>query len=370
VKHTIGFTKGRHMSVTKSTVRAKGETEAPDTYLNWLARETRTAWWHDSADPVELRAGLDRGAVGVTTNPVLAATALERNRERWAAEIDEVLARKLPPPEKAEALMRIAVVSTAQTLLPLFVASQGRRGHVCAQVSPLLVGDREGMLAMARRLSGWAANICVKVPATSAGLDVIEQCAAEGISTNATVSFTLAQLLAVGERTQAGMRRAREKGIQPAKGFATMMIGRLDDYLREVAQDNRAAATETDVRQAGLAVVKRAHTMYRERGYDCAVLVAAMRGTYHLTQLAGGDLVFSVHPSIQQKVLAEELPREEGIEKPLTASAIDHLSRMAEFRRAYEPDGVSPPEFVAYGATQRTLGQFVETGWNPILALK
>ena len=41
-----------------------------DTYLNWLATETKTTWWHDSADPKELAVGLDRGATGVTTNPV------------------------------------------------------------------------------------------------------------------------------------------------------------------------------------------------------------------------------------------------------------------------------------------------------------
>jgi len=32
--------------------------------------------------------------------------------------------------------------------------------------------------------------------------------------------------------------------------------------------------------------------------------------------------------------------------------------------RAYEPDGMEPSEFVAFGATQRTLSQFVEAGWK------
>ena len=41
------------------------------TYLNWLVENTKTKWWHDSADPAELQRGLDRGAVGVTTNPFL-----------------------------------------------------------------------------------------------------------------------------------------------------------------------------------------------------------------------------------------------------------------------------------------------------------
>jgi hypothetical protein len=32
--------------------------------------------------------------------------------------------------------------------------------------------------------------------------------------------------------------------------------------------------------------------------------------------------------------------------------------------RAYEPDGMKPADFVAFGATQRTLCQFVEVGWR------
>lgn len=357
------------MSVNDSHARQAGG-EVQGTYFDWLARETRTAWWHDSADPVELQAALGRSAVGVTTNPVLSAVALKRNRDRWAAEIEGVLSRKLPPAEKAEALMQIAVVHTAEALLPQFLSSKGERGYVCAQVSPLLVGDRDAMVVMARRLSGWAPNICVKLPATSAGIDAIEQCAAEGISTNATVSFTLAQLLAVGEQTRAGVRRAKEKGLRTARSFATMMIGRLDDYLREVAGDNRVAVSEEEIRQAGIAVVRRALALYRERGYETTLLVAAMRGNHHLTELAGAELVFSVHPSIQQKALAVELPREPGIDRPLSPGAIEHLSRMPEFRRAYEPEGLRPAEFISYGATQRTLSQFVETGWNEIQALK
>ena len=37
---------------------------------------------------------------------------------------------------------------------------------------------------------------------------------------------------------------------------------------------------------------------------------------------------------------------------------------MPEFVRAYEPDGMAPSEFIGFGATQRTLSQFVDTGWK------
>ena len=142
------------------------------------------------------------------------------------------------------------------------------------------------------------------------------------------------------------------------------MIGRLDDYLREVAHDTRAAATESDIRQAGLAATKRAYAIYRERGYQAVLLIAALRGDYHLTELAGADLLMSIAPAWQDVFVTRDLPREERIGKPIPDDAIERLRTMPEFVRAYEPDGMTPAEFMGFGATQRTLGQFVDMGWR------
>jgi transaldolase len=296
-------------------------------YLDWVIRNTRTQWWHDSAEEAELAIGLERGAIGVTTNPYLANVALVKDRELWSPAIEAVLARKLPPEQQAEALMRIAVTTTAAKLMPQFEASQGQSGLVCGQVNPVRAGDRDAMLPMARRYHAWAPNIAVKLPATSAGLDVMEDCIAEGMAIAMTVSFTVPQAIAIGERHMAGIKQAQAKGIEPGKCFAVIMIGRTDDFMREVAHDTQAAATESDIRQAGLAVTKRA---YR----------------------------------IQRKVIGNDLPREERIDQPIPAGAIERLCRMPEFVRAYEPDGMPPSEFIGFGATQRTLSQFIEAGWK------
>jgi transaldolase len=337
----------------------------PDrSYLDWVIQNTRTGWWHDSAEAVELALGLERGAIGVTTNPYLANLALVKDRQLWAPAIEAVLARNLAPEEKAEALMRIAVSTTAAKLLPQFEASQGQSGWVCGQVNPERAGDRDSMLPMARRYRAWAPNIAVKLPATSAGLDVMEESIAEGITVAMTISFTVPQAIAIAERHLAGIGRAQAKGIEPGKCFAEIMIGRLDDYLREVAHDARAAAGESDIRQAGLAVVKRAYRIYRERGYQAVLLIAALRGVYHLTELAGADLLMSIAPGTQGGLVSHDLPREERIDRPVPAAVIERLCRISEFVRAYEPDGMEPSEFVGFGATQRTLSQFVEAGWK------
>lgn len=333
-----------------------------DTYLNWLVRNTKTKWWHDSAREAELDIALQHGATGVTTNPVLASIALKTDRKLLEAQA--LLTRKLQPEQKAEALMRLAVTKATERLLPEYEASKGKSGFVCAQVNPLHAGDRERMEAMAKRFHAWAPNIAVKLPATAAGLEVLEDCIAEGITVAATVSFSVAQVVATAERHRAGIKRAKQNCIEPGKCFPVIMLGRMDDYLRELAQNTNAVVSESDICQAGLAITKRAYSIFREREYEAVLLVAALRGNYHLTELAGAELLMSIHPNSQQPFLTQNLQREERIDRPVPADVVERLRSMPEFVRAYEPDGMSPNDFLKFGATQRTLNQFIEAGWG------
>ena len=237
-------------------------------------------------------------------------------------------------------------------------------GYVCAQVNPTRAGDREYMLAMARRYSRWAPNIAVKLPATAAGLDVLENCAAEGITCTLTISYTVAQTIAVAQRYRRGMKGAIDSGIRPGRCFAVIMIGRLDDYLRDVAHDCKADVSESDIRQAGLAVAKRAYSIFKQRNYEAVLIVAALRGTYHMTELTGAEVIMSIAPPFQEMLLSPDLPHEERVDSVIPAEVIERLSQVPEFVRAYDPDGMKASEFITYGVTQRTLTQFIESGWR------
>jgi transaldolase len=332
-------------------------------YLQWLGQATPTAWWHDSADPIELDFGLAHGAVGVTTNPFLSNLTLRSHPAQWAAKLQTSLDGAAPE-ERAQQWMGLVVRDAAARLLPTFERTAGKQGYVCAQVNPVQAGNREAMLTMARRFHAWAPNIAVKLPVTAAGLDVLEECAAQGITCTLTVSFCVPQVIAIAERYRRGLARARQAGIAEGRCFAVIMIGRLDDYLRDVAADSRAAVSEADIRWAGLAVTKRAYAIYQERGYEATLLVAALRGAYHLLELVGGDLIMSVHPSWQGPLLEPGIPREARIAAPVPADAIGRLRGLPDFVRAYEPDGMAPEEFISWGLTQRTLTQFIEAGWR------
>ena len=332
-------------------------------YLRWLVSETPTTWWHDSGDPAELDQGLAHGATGVTTNPVLTYRALRDNRGRFGDEIRAVPGN-LTPEQRAEELMSIVVRSAAKKLEPVHKRTEGRLGYVCAQLNPARAWDVDGMLAAAQRHHDWAPNISVKVPVTLAGLDVMEELAAQGITFTATVSYNVPQLLHVAERYQKGLARARRAGIPIGRCFATQMIGRIDDFLQDVIHDTKAVVNESDVRQAGLAMAKRLYSIYKERGHEATLLVAALRGNYHMLALAGAKLVMSIHPRYQAMLLAPGVAREERIDEPIAPDVIRRLQAVPEFIRSYEPDGMAPEEFFAFGVVQRTLTQFDEAGWK------
>ena len=198
---------------------------AQKNYLRWIAEETPTAWWHDSADPAEQERALANGAVGVTTNPVLTARTLTADPGLWVPRLPGGW-RELEGPQRAEALTGAVARSAARLFAPVHRDTGGAHGYVCAQVDPAAAAERETMLAMARRYHAWAANIAVKLPVTAAGLDVLEECVAEGITVTATISFTVPQVLAAAERHRAGAARARAAGIEPGRCFAVIMIGR------------------------------------------------------------------------------------------------------------------------------------------------
>jgi transaldolase len=174
------------------------------------------------------------------------------------------------------------------------------------------------------------------------------------------------QVIAIAERYRKGLHRAESTGTQPGKCFSVIMIGRLDDYIRDVALDNRADLKEEEIIQAGLAVTKRAYKIYQQERYEATLLVAALRGVYHMSELVGADIVMSIAPKYQNLLLSEDVPRAERIEKEIPKQAIDKLMELPEFVKSYEPSGMKPQDFITYGATQKTLSQFYEVGWSSL----
>jgi transaldolase len=342
----------------------------PNKFLRWLSGSTRTAWWHDSAIPEEVDRAIADGAVGVTTNPVLVAASLTALPGYWRERLSGKIDGKPGEAGRTESILRAVTSDVATMLVPAFDRTKGDQGYVCAQVNPRYPGDAAVMSEMAERIHTWAPNIAIKLPATASGLDVLEECAALGYTVVSTVSFTLPQALCAAERYERGRARAVAAGIAPGRCIVVVMVGRIDDYLRDVAHDQRAEALESDIIQCGNAIMKRAWGIWQERGYQSTLMPAGMRGTYHATEVAGAGMTLSVHPKVQAQLARLGGPFEERIDVPIDEGVLDRLLKIREFRRAYEPDGLSPDEFITYGVVQKTLAQFIEAGWSAIEAFQ
>ena len=331
-------------------------------YLKALS-ESAGFWWTDTAEMSTMDEAIENGATGVTTNPILIKKSLYGNPEYWRPYLES--AKGLSGDEKAEEILRCVTVEVSKKFQPIYEAMDGVQGYVCAQVNPKKQGDTKAMVEMGRRLAAWAPNIAVKVPATAAGIRAIEELAAEGITTVGTVSFTTPQAVAVAAAQQRGLDRCRAAGKKPGKAFSVIMVGRLDDYLRDIAKDMQSDVAEADIIQAGTAAMKKAYAICRERGYESKLMPAGMRGGYHAVALAGADMTMSLSAGILT-ALGKETAFVEHINEPVAEATITSLNTIPEFVRAYNPEQLPEAEFIRFGASQRTLSQFVEAGWSMI----
>lgn len=331
-------------------------------YLKSIS-ESAGFWWTDTAELHTMDEAIENGATGVTTNPVLIRKSLYGFPEFWRPYLES--AKGLSGDAKIEEIIRCITVEIAKKFQPIYEATEGVQGYVCAQVNPKKQGDTAAMVEMGRRLAAWAPNIAVKLPATAAGLRAIEELQAEGITTVGTVSFTTPQCVAIAAAQQRGIDRCRAAGKKPGAAFAVIMVGRLDDYLRDVAQDMGADVAESDIIQAGTAAIKKAHAICKERGYEAKLMPAGMRGGYHAVAQAGSDMTMSLSAGILT-ALSKESEFVPHFDEAVSDATIAKLNTIPEFVRAYNVENLPEAEFIRFGASQRTLSQFVEVGWGLI----
>nr|CAA9344779.1 MAG: Transaldolase [uncultured Nocardioidaceae bacterium] len=350
--------------MAREATDARGETDAAEPPLLRMAQETPTRLWNDSATPEELRAAIGWGAVGATCNPVIALAALRSDLPRWQRQIREY-ADEHPSASESQigwAMVEALSVEAAGLLTDAFAEHAGRNGRLSVQTDPRLYRDPDALVAQAVRFDALAPNIIVKIPATAAGIQAMEEATYRGVSINATVSFTVAQAIAVAEAIERGLERREIEGLDVAAmgPVCTIMVGRLDDWLKAVAARHDVTVDPGILEWAGVAVFKRAYKIFRERGFRTRLLSAAFRNHMHWSQLVGGDVVISPPFEWQVRLNAsgiEPLPR---IDEPVTDAVLGTLhASFSEFRRAYEPDGMAIGDFEGFGATRRTLRQFL-----------
>ena len=332
--------------------------------LHEMTATTPTCLWNDSASVQELRYSIEHGAVGATCNPVIVLSVLKKEINAWKPRIEEVI-HECPTATEDEIawlLVREVSVKAAALLRPIFEEQRGKNGRLSIQTDPRLFRDTQALVRQAQEFSALAANMIVKIPATQAGIPAIEEATYQGISINATVSFTVPQCMAVAEAVERGLRRREREGKDVATmgPVCTIMVGRLDDWLRVLAERNNVAIDPGYLEWAGVAVFKKAYQVFRDRGYRTRLLSAAFRNHMHWSELIGGDVVISPPHAWQVRFNGSDIEVRHRIDEPVPAKMVEELLRkFPDFRRSYHEDEMSIAEFDSFGPTRRTLRQFI-----------
>ncbi|HYM85001.1 MAG TPA: transaldolase family protein [Candidatus Dormibacteraeota bacterium] len=338
-----------------------------------MAATTPTEYWNDSCAVAELEYAVARGAVGATSNPTIVGEVLRKELATWRPRVLEMRDTS-PAATDVEITWRVVeemAVRGATVLRPVFERDAGRRGRLSIQTDPTLHRDGDRMLVQGIRFAGLAPNMQVKFPATSAGLVAIEEATALGISINATVSFTVPQALAVGAAVERGLERRAAAGgdVGTMSPVCTIMMGRLDDWLKAVCERDGTVLDPAALDWAGVAAMKHAATLYRERGYRTRLLGAAYRHRLHWTELVGGDVSLTIPWAWQRRFNASGLSTEPRFDEPVPAAHLAALETLPDFQKAYRSDGMTVEEFDAYGATVRTLRTFISSYWDLVRAI-
>jgi len=199
----------REVAVGRATDTPTGRASGPagetpplaDTPLGRTIATTATDIWNDSCSIPELEYAISYGAVGATANPTIVTDVWKQDPARWRDRVRALAEERLEATEGdlPWSVVEEMSVAGARLLEPAFAAFGGRQGRLSVQTDPTLYRTPDAMLAQGVQFTTLAPNIIVKFPATAAGIRVIEEATARGVSVNVTVCFTVPQAVAAAE---------------------------------------------------------------------------------------------------------------------------------------------------------------------------
>ena len=178
--------------------------------------DSGTNLYLDSIDPTLVAQNLAWGAVGATSNPIIISGLIRTGR------FDESIVNYVDRGQDDLAIcwnMTNDLVNDAQKEFhAVWERTKGNAGWVSFELDPLLE-DPEVNMPHAERVANyislgkkWSAghdNRMIKVPATPAGLDALEELAAAGVTLNVTLIFTMRQYDLAKDAVWRGAKRRK-----------------------------------------------------------------------------------------------------------------------------------------------------------------
>ena len=207
---------------------------------------TGTKVWLDSIDPAEVKKNRSFGATGATSNPIIIADIIKTGA--FDERILSLMDRGLKDDQIAWELTDELVTQAQQVFAPSWEQTRGNDGYVSFELDPLLEDVGPGALPHAQRVrryvelgKQWSSgaarrNRMIKVPATPAGLDALEELAAAGVTINVTLIFSERQYKIARDNVWRGAQR-RKAGRDGFKSVYSIFVSRVDVYTEKNVPD-------------------------------------------------------------------------------------------------------------------------------------
>lgn len=304
---------------------------------------------------------------GVTTNPPLVLRLLEARPQvvSRVQEFGRVFSQDTRP-RWFDLYLMVGKLG-ADKFLSNFYRRDRKYGFVCLQVDPRKSTDEETMVLQALKISRMSPNLMVKIPATKAGLSVMEEIVSFGVPVNATSCFCVPQVVQVAQAIKRGYEKGKARGIDYSgwRSVITMMLGRWEasTELTEEAKAKGVTLEEEDLRFFGILMAKNAVDAVQNLGSPAKVLVCSTRkgpgnAYLHLEEIAKLPVVITMNPEAIEWGMT--LLREERAQKPFEVpeATVAKLTRLDFARRSLEVDGFTMEDIAASSAQTHNLREF------------
>jgi transaldolase len=199
---------------------------------------TGTKLWLDSIDPELVERNRALGATGATSNPIIIADIIKTGRfdDHMRCLFDEGMGDEAIAWEMTDYLVRRA----QEVFLPVWEETRGNDGYVSFELDPLLEDPQLDLphdqrvkeyVELGKHWGQGHVNRLIKVPATAAGLDALEELAAAGINLNVTLIFSERQYRIAREQVWRGAQR--RKSLNHFKSVYSIFVSRVDVYTEK-----------------------------------------------------------------------------------------------------------------------------------------
>lgn len=206
-----------------------------------------TKLWLDSIDPELVARNRALGATGATSNPIIIADLVKTGR--FDDQLDRLVQQGLDDEQIAWKLTDALVREAQQVFLPVWQQTGGNDGYVSFELDPLLEDPEQGpshdqrvnrYVELGKEWAAGHKNRMIKVPATPAGLEALEELSASGVTLNVTLIFSDRQYRIARDAIWRGAQR--RANLDSFKSVYSIFVSRLDVYTEKAVPQLSAAA--------------------------------------------------------------------------------------------------------------------------------